>query len=1019
MIRAICLSFLTLLIVLSCSETKQVSLPQDIPNGIPFLRITNDTTASPIQISSLAIDIDVAANIAITTFDIIFYNPNNRVLEGELEFPLADGQTIIRYALDMDGKMREGVVVEKAKARVAFENTIRRKIDPGIVEKTRGNNFRTRIYPLPSKGTRHVIIAVEQTLELLNKDLYYQLPLQSSQTIEKFSIKASVVKSTEKPKLEEIKLANFEFDKQENSWRARYTQNNFLPDHKIAFTIPNTSKDKTVVLVENSNGYSYFYTHSRIEPGYKKKTKPQTIGVFWDISASGEKRDIKKEKQLLQEYLSRSGTTKLSLVAFNIFIENKEEFTVNGSNSEALLKEIDQFVYDGGTQLGAIDLTKYNFDEVLLFSDGLSTFGKKDIVLSSIPVTTINSSPSADFSVLKFIAQQTHGKFIDLSRLELKTAIDEISNESLQVIKTEFDPAQIEDLVMQNGPVQNSGLSFAGKLKTPSAVIKLSLGFGNEIKTTKTVRITKPDSSDYNNVKRIWAEMKIAQLDMEFEKNKEEITKLGKQFSVVTQNTSLIVLDQVEDYVEHEITPPKELQKKYFALLKEKHRLQNDSKALALNEALDAMNQLKEWWQKNYIQPVQEQNENVSDTVITMRMQDPRGNYRRGSVDSFVGVGDTMHFSVSSGLGAFSANDTASASTANSLPDQRVANSGSVEMRQDARVTYSNLSITNHIVADGVDYKLEGNTTGWTNSQSQIEVNEWKSNATYLKDLEKTTADQRRVKYYALKRQYLNQPSFFIDVARFFIEKNEKQFALLVLSNAAEMKLEDAELLRMVANQLLEANEKPLAIETFREILKMREEEPHSYRDLALALNESGNYNEAVELLYKVITGNWNERFGDVKAIAINEMNAIISAHKKEVNTSAVDHRLIYPMPVDVRIVVGWNTDNSDIDLWVTDPQKEKCFYQHTETGAGGKISKDVTGGYGPEEFRLKKALNGNYQVEVNLYGDSRQTLGGPISIKAEMFTDFGKPTQKREVINFRVTTDSEVVKIGSLKFGH
>ena len=37
--------------------------------------------------------------------------------------------------------------------------------------------------------------------------------------------------------------------------------------------------------------------------------------------------------------------------------------------------------------------------------------------------------------------------------------------------------------------------------------------------------------------------MKIAQFDLQFEKNKEEITKLGKQFSVVTQNTSLVVLD--------------------------------------------------------------------------------------------------------------------------------------------------------------------------------------------------------------------------------------------------------------------------------------------------------------------------------------------------------------------------------------------------------------------------------------------------------------------------------------------
>ena len=60
--------------------------------------------------------------------------------------------------------------------------------------------------------------------------------------------------------------------------------------------------------------------------------------------------------------------------------------------------------------------------------------------------------------------------------------------------------------------------------------------------------------------------MKIAELDLRFEKNKEAITRLGKEFSIVTQNTSLIILDRLEDYVEHEITTPAELQKEYFML---------------------------------------------------------------------------------------------------------------------------------------------------------------------------------------------------------------------------------------------------------------------------------------------------------------------------------------------------------------------------------------------------------------------------------------------------------------------
>ncbi len=121
-------------------------------------------------------------------------------------------------------------------------------------------------------------------------------------------------------------------------------------------------------------------------------------------------------------------------------------------------------------------------------------------------------------------------------------------------------------------------------------------------------------------------------------------------------------------------------------------------------------------------------------------------------------------------------------------------------------------------------------------------------------------------------------------------------------------------------------------------------------------------------------------------------------------------------MPVDVRIVIGWTSDNSDIDLWVTDPNREKCDYSHNETVLGGKLSQDVTQGYGPEEFCLKRAKKGKYVIAANLFGDSRQTLGGPITITADLFTNFGKSNQNRKTINFRVTTTKEVVVIGEMK---
>lgn len=977
------------LLLLSCAQLKQSQSPKQMPNAIPALRITNDTTAATVKISSLAIDVNVAANIAITTFDIFFYNPNDRILEGEFEFPMADGQHIVRYALDVEGKLREGVVVEKAKARMAFENTIRRNIDPGLVEKTKGNNFRTRIYPLPAKGTRHILITVEQVLEQLDKDLFYQLPLFATDPIDNFSIKASVIKSSEKPVMEESGLTNFNFEKWQTLWQAKYSKTNFIANQTIAFTVPNSQANENIVVTENYNGQTYFYANSRMEAGYKKKNGPKTIGLLWDNSASGEKRNIEKEKQLLKEYLSTLGDVRLSLIPFNIVIGGAETFNISNGNSDELLKGIAELQYDGGTQFGAIDLTRYSFDEVLLFTDGLATFGKKEIAFSHAPVITISSSPSANFSFLKYITQHTHGKFIDLTKLETKTALDEISNHSLQVVNFEYNPAELEEIVTQLSPIQRSGLSFSGKLKANTAVIKINLGFGNEITSSKTFTITKPASSEYDQVKRIWASMKIEGLDLQFEKNKEAITRLGKEFSIVTQNTSLIVLDRVEDYAEYEITPPAELQKEYFSLLEQKQQEKKDEKATAFNEAISALKELKDWWHKNYVpvkkKPVDE------DTIAVDSTNEVRVNrltLLEVAADRLVSTTDST---------------TAASGYSNvTLSDMPAGNSNYFMFEKEVQ---------------------EPNGDDWNNGKAEeekpaIEVNKWKADELYLDELEKTPVQKRVEKYFELKMKFVDQPAFFIDVARFFIEKKDKQFGLKVLSNVAEMKLEGPELLRMLANQLLEANEKELAIETFSDVMKMREEDPQSYRDMALALNETGKYNEAVQLLYKVIIEPWDNRFGDIKAIAINEMNAIISGHKDLVDLSGIDSRLVYAMPVDIRIVIGWSSDNSDIDLWVTDPRTEKCLYSHNETEIGGRMSQDVTRGYGPEEFCLRRALKGKYKVEVNLYGETRQTIGGPIAIKADLFTDFGKPTQKRETINFRVKTSKEVVELGTLKFG-
>lgn len=113
--------------------------------------------------------------MAQTTVRMVFYNPNPRPLEGNLQFPLLEGQQITEFALDIDGKLRPAVTVEKAKGRQIFEEIERRNVDPALLERTQGNNFKLRIYPIAAMGTRTVELKYAEAMTRVGK--HWSLPL--------------------------------------------------------------------------------------------------------------------------------------------------------------------------------------------------------------------------------------------------------------------------------------------------------------------------------------------------------------------------------------------------------------------------------------------------------------------------------------------------------------------------------------------------------------------------------------------------------------------------------------------------------------------------------------------------------------------------------------------------------------------------------------------------------------------------------------------------------------------------
>jgi uncharacterized protein YfaP (DUF2135 family) len=143
--------------------------------------------------------------------------------------------------------------------------------------------------------------------------------------------------------------------------------------------------------------------------------------------------------------------------------------------------------------------------------------------------------------------------------------------------------------------------------------------------------------------------------------------------------------------------------------------------------------------------------------------------------------------------------------------------------------------------------------------------------------------------------------------------------------------------------------------------------------------------------------------YNGIEEIFLTEINRLIALHKKDLNTKAIDKELIVAMPADIRVVMNWNKSNTDIDLWVTDPNAEKCYYSHKSTAIGGRISNDFTQGFGPEQFIVKTGIKGKYKIQINYYSDRQVTIAGPTTIMAEIYTHYGTTSEEKKIITLQM----------------
>ena len=958
---------------------------------LPEVKVRGQYNANPMQLQELSMDILVMGQTAVTTMEMTFYNPNDRVMEGEFEFPLSNGQEVSRFALDIDGKLREGVVVDKALGRQAFEDIARRNVDPGLLEKTEGNNFRARVYPMPAQGVRRILIAFEQELSQKDGRDFYFLPIASGVKLKHFKLRTEVVSRMVKADIENTLQLNF--GQSRNSYISEVKKDNYTLDKNIGLIFPKI--DKPQLLTASKGTDSYLYGNIALEKqSLREKDKPKRIGILWDCSSSSQKRDFAKEFALLDAYFKEIKEVKVALTTFHIRSSAAIPFKVENGNWQELRQYLEKLVYDGATDPQAM-LFPPESDEYFLFSDGIFNFRDKNFDFTRLigqlhaPVNVVSSQLVANMDKLQYLSGATGGSFINLNTQEVSQAVKALQYQAFQVLDYKVKKGNVVNLYPQKGTLVGENFTFSGYLNSEDATLVVSLGYPNKVIVEKELTFSKNTAAsdeEFALLRRVWAEKKIAQLRREGAESK-AIDMVGRRYGIVTEGNSLIVLETAEDYVRYQITPPKELEQEYNKLSSEINSEKMEEQKQALERVISLSKEQTSWWQTSY--PIKKKNTKKNREYGTPPPPPPAMMVHAEEIAEYNNAAEMLRYDAS--------DDNAKMADMGTAGYDIIADNSAQQMEME--------------LAEPVAESL-----GYNPPQASIVLNAYDPDTPYLKVMEYTNPAKAIETYHKLKKEYGQTPSFYVDVADYFFKKGDLAQAVLVVSNLAELNLEDAQLLRVLGYKLSSYKAYKEAIEVFRKVVAIREEEPQSYRDLGLALGEDKQYQEAVETLYKVVKNAWDERFGDVQLVTMNDINSLVARHKG-IKTNFMDKRLLKSEPVDIRVVLSWDTDNCDMDLWVTDPTDEKCFFDNKLTYLGGKISKDVTQGYGPEEFMLKKAPKGSYKIEADYFGTRSQKQLMPVTLRITFYTHFGTDKEQKQETTVRVTNEKDVIEVGSFEF--
>ncbi len=462
--------------------------------------------------------------------------------------------------------VKEARMVPKEKAAHAYRETVRKRVDPALMEWSGAGIFRARVFPITPRKIHRIVIGYDVNLLQVGNGLEYRLELPSNTLNNLVDIHVA--------KMSDVKMETIpEARGTKKSGRTRYRFESPL-ERSITLKL----KDASTVLMTGSDKATGDYFAARFKPEISEAGttgKPDAVFMV-DVSLSSNPDRFNIWLAMLEAVLenNRGSIDRFAVLFFNI--ESfwwKPEFTDNtAGNVESLIAFAQTLALEGATDLGAAigEATNPAWQEkegswdLFLLSDGSPTWGECDMHAISRKFASGHGFSlfayqtgfaGTDTRLLTHLAGESGGAvFSIVSEAEIQKA----STAHLS-LPWNLDRIEIErgaDLLVAGRPQsvypgQTLLITGRGKIKSKArAILRISRGT-----YSKTLEIPLPKAVKSELTPRIYGQTAVGQLEEFREASREESEVYARHFRVTGRSCSLLMLESEADYQRFGIEP--------------------------------------------------------------------------------------------------------------------------------------------------------------------------------------------------------------------------------------------------------------------------------------------------------------------------------------------------------------------------------------------------------------------------------------------------------------------------------